>query len=340
MKHERIGLQATDRPLAHPAADETRYVNRQPLAEGGGAILETAVDTVLGREVVIKTLHPKFQNEFEMRRRFLREARVVAMIQHPATAPIYDLGENAEGAPFFTMKRIVGCDLQTIIRGLAAQDEAQKTFRSLDARLDIVVSVGQALAFAHDLGVVHRDVKPANILVGSFGEVMLMDWGVAKILGADDDARSARVSELPNAAHAPVDLTEVGRTYGTPQFMSPEQARGEKHVDGRSDVFSLGAVLFELLTLRRLFAGADRAEVLGQVANQPVPEMSGDRGVVPFELESICRRALKRPVRERYQSMRGFVADLQRFRHREPVSVVENTNLQRVRRWGRRFMAG
>lgn len=329
----KIGREVTDRPLPDVASSgAARYVDRQPLAEGGGAMLETARDLVLGRDVVLKTLHPKFRNSDDMRRRFLREARVVAMIQHPATAPIYDLGEDEEGMPYFSMKRIDGSDFRSILHELSMAHPDAQAFRSVEARIEVVIAVGQALAYSHSLGVVHRDVKPSNILVGLFGEIMLMDWGVAKITG--DLEQGILPLELEDE-HCDIERTEAGLTYGTPQYMSPEQARGETDVDGRADVFSLGVVLFEALTLQRLFQGGDRATVLRQVSSQPVPELRlpanhpGGKEL-PSELDAICRKALQRPRERRYQGMGAFVADLNRFRHGEAVSVMEYSPWQRL----------
>jgi len=329
----KIGRELTDQPLPDVGSSGmARYVERQPLAEGGGAILETARDLVLGREVVLKTLHPKFRDNGDMRRRFLREARVVAMIQHPATAPIYDLGEDDEGTPYFSMKRIDGSDFRSILHSLSVGLPDVQQLRSVEARIEVVIAVGQALAYSHSLGVVHRDVKPSNILVGSFGEVMLMDWGVAKVLG--DWEQGILPLELDDN-DGDLERTLAGLTYGTPQYMSPEQARGEIDIDGRADVFSLGVVLFEALTLQRLFQGEDRATVLRQVSSQPVPELRlpanhpGGKEL-PIELDAICRKALQRPRERRYQSMGEFVADLNRFRHAEPVSVVNYSPWQRL----------
>lgn len=330
----KIGRELTDRPLPDVGSSGlARYVDRAPLAEGGGAILETARDLVLGRDVVLKTLHPKFRNNVDMRRRFLREARVVAMIQHPATAPIYDLGEDEDGTPFFSMKRIDGSDFRSILHSLSMAHPEAQLFRSVEARIEVVIAVGQALAYSHRVGVVHRDVKPSNILVGSFGEVMLMDWGVAKIFG--DLEQGILPLELKDQG-GNIELTEAGLTYGTPQYMSPEQARGETDIDGRADVFSLGVVLYEALTLQRLFQGEDRATVLRQVSSQPVPELRPPANIssgqeCPPELDAICRKALQRPRERRYQRMGEFVADLNRFRHGEAVSVMDYSHWQRLR---------
>jgi len=340
-QNAKIGREVTDRPLPDSGVSgSARYVDRQPLAEGGGAILETARDVVLGREVVLKTLLPKFRSDENMRRRFLREARVVAMIQHPATPPIYDLGLDENGTPFFSMKRIDGSDFRSILSAASSQHPDALAFRSVEARLEVVIAVGQALAFSHKLGVVHRDVKPSNILVGSFGEVMLMDWGVAKVLGDPEGQPYWQQGTLPleldrvSADPENLELTQAGLTFGTPQYMSPEQARGETDVDGRADVFSLGVVLFEALTLQRLFQGTDRKTVLEQVSSQPIPELQLPSGQskqqsVPPELDAICRKALQRPRERRYQSMGAFVADLNRFRHSEPVSVMDYSAWQR-----------
>ena len=166
------------------------------------------------------------------------------------------------------------------------------------------------VAYAHDRGVIHRDLKPANILVGGFGEVIVLDWGLAKVWGEPD----VGIEAFPAKAN-PV-LTPAGRRYGTPLYMAPELARGDAQIDGRADVFSLGNILFEMLTLGQLLSGETAREVADNLLNQPLPkpsEAAPDRDIPP-ELEAICRKALEKEKRARYSSVQAMLETLRAYR--------------------------
>jgi len=329
MKHEHtsqiIRQEESDRPLPDPCpGGYTRYRDFESLAEGGGAILETGVDDYFGRRVVFKKLLPEFRDNPGMLQRFIREARVTARIQHPSTVPVYELGRDETGTPYFTMKKVSGHSLQEILQGIIAHDPTFRPFATRDRLIDILIQVGLALANAHECGVVHRDIKPANILVGEFGEVLIMDWGVAKVYDNSDTSLTDPHSDF----HATDDgLTVHGKIYGTPRYMSPEQAKGETDIDLRSDIFSLGAVLYEVLTRRPLFYGADRKEILHQVLHRRIqsPRKLEPLKNIPLELNAICMQALQKHPDDRYASMDDFIEDLQRYRRNEPVSVLTTT---------------
>jgi len=325
----------TDIPLP-PAAPGgfARFGIQEPFKEGGGGILTRAMDPYLGREVIFKTLRPEFRDNPDVQRRFLREARVTALIQHPATVPIYEMGRDPDGNPYFTMKEIRGDSLQKILSGITAHDRKYDAFRPREVLLDILIQVGQALAYAHACDVVHRDIKPGNIMVGAFGEVMVMDWGVAKILdgGEDDDLHKTQTS-----ADEDLDSTLYGKVYGTPRYMAPEQARGQTNLDVRVDVFSLGAVLYECLTFRPLVFGASREELLKKICEEPFapPSRKEPMRMIPPELDAIVMKALEKDRENRYASMNDFVGDLQRFRRGQPVSIMNISLRARAQRWAK-----
>lgn len=329
----RLKRSITDAPLPPSGVPwEQRFLNQTPFKEGGGGVLYRARDCNLNREVIVKLLKKEHRNSPDVTRRFLREARVTALIQHPATVPIYEMGLDPEGNPFFTMKEIRGESLNVILKGITARDRKMDRFRSREVLIDLLIQVGQALAYAHACGVVHRDIKPGNIMVGAFGEVMVMDWGVAKIMdGEEDHMHEPRSPSLVQDK----DDTEYGKVYGTPRYMAPEQARGHTDIDERVDIFSLGAVLYECLIYRPLVFGANRDELLKKICDEPFvsPASKEPYRMVPPELDAMVMKALAKDPANRYQKMSSFVDDLQRFRRGDTVSVMSTSKQARLQRW-------
>ena len=224
-----------------------KYDDLKDFAEGGTGKLYTTIDKNLLRTVAYKTLHTDLRDSEIETKRFLREARVTANIQHPGTLPVYELGRDREGQLFFTMKKVEGRDLRQILLDLRHEVPDVMEAFPLPRLLDILIQVCQTIAYAHDVGVIHRDLKPANVIVGRFGEVYVLDWGLAKVMGSP---RLSSPELLEEEDQQDVSLTPTGRHYGTPMYMSPEIARGDSELDHRTDVFSLGIMLFEILTHR------------------------------------------------------------------------------------------
>jgi len=305
----RITLQDTDGRLPRYFSNGfRRYTDFQPLAKGGAAILQTCKDHNLGRTVVMKTLHPHLAGHDYQQARFLREARVTAQLQHPNTVPVYELGQDSQGNLYFTMKRITGATLRDILENQIADDRQALETYNLERLLGVLIQVCNALAYAHAHGVVHRDVKPENIQIGSFGEVVLLDWGVAKVWAIpDDDAFAAMEHE---------ELTAVGQRPGTPLYMSPEQVRGNGRIDARTDIYSIGCVLYEILTLKEPLRGKQIKETFDMIVNQqPMPP--GKRAptrLIPNALGTICLRALEKDPEKRFQTMLTLITALREFR--------------------------
>jgi eukaryotic-like serine/threonine-protein kinase len=307
--YPQIDAKDTDRQLSQYYSNSfTRYSDFAPLAKGGSAILQTCRDSNLGRTVVMKTLHPHLaQNEY-MKSRFLREARVTAQLQHPATVPVYEIGHDLEGRLYFTMKKVEGDTLREILDKQSLGDEQATATYNLDRMLGTIIQVCNALSYAHNHGVVHRDVKPENILIGSYGEVILLDWGVAKVWANDDP-------ELREMEHEV--LTDPGQRPGTPLYMSPEQIRGGgDSIDARTDVYGIGAVLYEVLTLKEPHRGENINETFEMILKEETipPEKRNLKRQIPKRLSAITMKALAKDPADRYQTMQEFIDELRDFR--------------------------
>ena len=283
-----------DLELAH----EDRYELQEELGRGGMGRVFLATDRILQRKVALKTLVEEARTE-KGRTRLLVEAQVTGLLEHPSIVPVYDLRAARDGEPFYTMRVVRERNLNQILQDIAAGSSEY----SLTNLVNILRQVSLAVQFAHDLGVVHRDLKPENILVGSYGEVYVIDWGVAKIVNSD------------------IGLTVTGKLMmgqlvGTPQYMAPEQARGDNEaVDERSDVYALGAILYEILTLESVFDADHLLAVLFQVVHDsPIPpaERAPSRQV-PAELAEICMRALRKDPEQRFQKAQEFADELELF---------------------------
>lgn len=289
-----------------------RYTGFRPMAEGASAMLRSCFDTVTGRTIAIKNLLPKTRFDRRERRRLLREARVTAQLQHPNTVPVYDIGNDPEEGIYFTMKRISGENLFEILKRIARGDEAATEAFPASRRLEILVLACQALAYAHARGVIHRDVKPENIWVGNFGEVSLLDWGVAKVWGHADDEAAIRQSVLRPESESSGQLqtlTGGGQRPGTPLYMSPEQVSGNRGIDERSDVFSAGVCLYEILAIREPFRGHNIDETFENIRSKTPPppsERSPDRGI-PQEADQVVMRAISKSPAARYPTMRAMI---------------------------------
>ncbi|QDS92122.1 Serine/threonine-protein kinase PknD [Roseimaritima multifibrata] len=296
-----------------------RYSNFREMARGGNALLRSCIDTVIGRTVALKTLLPQHQMDSRERRRFLREARVTAQLQHPNTVPVYEIGDDPHEGLFFTMKRISGENFFEALKRIARNDPATVEEYTVARRLEVVINVCQALAYAHMRGVIHRDVKPENIWVGNFGEVILLDWGVAKVWGhADDNPAIGNSSISPPMESAReqtqfMTLTHGGLRPGTPLYMSPEQVQGNRTIDERTDIFSVGVVLYEMLTFCEPFKGATVDETFSNIRNLelPPPSERTSRKDVPKAIDPIVAKALAKNPNDRYTRMRDLLEDLQ-----------------------------
>ncbi len=220
---------------------ETRYEILEILGRGGMGEVVAARDRVLGREIAIKRMIALSPSDEEVTR-FLREARIQGWLDHPSIPPLHELAFDANAQPYFVMKRLVGTTLSDVLEAIArGDDEVAKKFPR-ERLLRAFTEVCLAIELAHTRGVIHRDLKPGNIMLGEFGEVFVLDWGVAKLVGIATDFATTLGDVTPSR-----DATQAGAVVGTPNYMAPEQRAGDANVDARADVYSLGRVLKVIL---------------------------------------------------------------------------------------------
>lgn len=273
-------LDAASEPAEGPEGDHAglRYEDRGRIAHGASGEVRRVFDHRLGCTVVMKVMWARLVDAVVLRDRFWREATTTARLQHPAIVPVHDRGELADGRPYFTMAEVRGDTYDVVVRHAQGRD-----IRRL---VTLLARACEGVGYAHSLGVVHRDLKPANLMIGPFGEVLVMDWGIARDL---NDAEDARVLELPGEE---IYATRHGAILGTPAYMSPEQARAEHDlVDRRSDVFAVGAVLYRALTGRRHVHGTPQ-EVLEDLAQGRLSLFEHGGADVPDQLREITLNAM------------------------------------------------
>jgi serine/threonine-protein kinase len=288
------------------------------LGEGGMGEVRLCRDRRIGREVAMKVLRPGAGSRSDARARFEREARVQGQLEHPTVVPIYDLGVRPAGAAFFTMKRLRGKTLAQVIESLRAGEPDAVAAHSQRKLIAALSSVCLGVAFAHARGVLHRDLKPSNVMLGAFGEVHVLDWGLAKVAGAPDPISVQDPTvDAANIVRAPLDepgasFTEAGVIMGTPGYMSPEQVRGEE-LDGRADVFAIGAMLFEVLTLQPLVPrGPTQEAMLAATVDGPDNHPATRCSDVSPELDEICAKATSTRAEDRFASARALHQALER----------------------------
>jgi serine/threonine-protein kinase len=314
-----------------------RYRVLRPHAQGGLGTVFVALDQELHREVALKQILDHLADDERSRARFLREAEVTGGLEHPGIVPVYGLGTYAGGRPYYAMRLIRGESLKEAIEHFHADVDPRRRSLELRKLLRRFLDVCNTIEYAHSRGVLHRDLKPANVIVGKHGETLVVDWGLAKLLGrtepnAPGDERPLMTS--PSSASAE---TLPGSVLGTPGYMSPEQAAGDlDRFDARSDVYGLGATLYCLLTRKPSFEGDDAAEILRAVRHgEFLPPRILDPKVDPA-LEAICLRAMALRPQDRYDTARALADDLERWTADEPVTAWREPLARRLGRWARR----
>lgn len=301
--YSHVYLDDTDKPLPEVLNPNTRYMFLGEIAKGGKSLIQSAKDLHLSRVVCHKTARSEFVDDEIEQRRLLREARVSAMLQHPNTVPVYEVGRDRKGSYYFTMKLVHGYTLREIMDFRERYDLTQL--------IGVIEQIAQALAYAHAHGVAHRDVKPENILVGPYGEVVLLDWGLAKVWKRDGSS-TQDLYAVDSLSDPDKTITDHGQLQGTLCYMSPEQIKRDPEISFSTDIYSLGSVLYEVLSGRTPFVGERSYEILDAVENH-IPAKPSEVGdyPVPRILEKICLRCLQKDPAARPKNMDELILALQ-----------------------------
>lgn len=330
-----------------------RYLGEEEIGRGGWGVVVKAQDRQLRRDVAVKKLSRQASAETDVARRFLHEARITGQLQHPGIVPVYERGISRDDKqPFYAMKLLDGVTLRDVIRNYHALPKGPAKRANFLSVLNSFVDVCQAVAYAHSKNIIHRDLKPTNVVVGEFGETVVVDWGLAKDLS--EVVTAPELNEETVAAGTPMVaakkehssklsglldpvLTQAGSVIGTPAFMSPEQARGAtSEIDTRSDTYALGVILYVILAGKPPFHGEDVPTTLKQVVEGQYqhPKVI-DKGI-PAPLASICVKAMARERDDRYQDAGEIAEDIHRYLASETVSAHKYSPIERAGRWCRR----
>lgn len=320
--------------------DETpgRYVISGEIARGGAGRVLIALDRHLGREVAMKELlldlkdkrDGKVRNDpqtVSFRNRFLREARVTGQLEHPSIVPVYEIGKHADGIFYYTMRMVRG---KTLSKAICHSD-------SLESRLQLLphfYNVCNAVAYAHSKGVINRDLKPSNVMIGEFGETVVLDWGLAKVKGLKDIGAENIQTEMKLFLDADVGKTVMGYAIGTPSYMPPEQAEGRiDDIDEISDIYSLGAILYQLLTGKPPYNGKNTTEILKKVIEADAVNACAYDSSIPPELSAIAHKAMSKKRKDRYSSVPELIEDLNIYMSGGRVKVYNYSLIEIFKRF-------
>jgi eukaryotic-like serine/threonine-protein kinase len=333
--------------ISQPPTSRDRYTLSSLHAKGGIGQVWLARDTAMNREVALKELRPDRSDNDALLRRFFQEATITGQLDHPGIVPVYELARGdtnaGDGRPYYTMRFVRGRTLSDAVAGYHRDRAAGKSSRTdLLALIQAFVGVCNTVAFAHSRNVIHRDLKGANIVLGEFGEVILLDWGLAKLVEGEGGTQRAEpgfdpeITDVYTGQFDPAgpELTAAGQVLGTPSYMAPEQAEGRADLIGRrTDVYGLGAILYEILAGQLPFDGESTHDVLRKVREQPPVPVSKVVRSTPKALEAVCLKAMAKDPGGRYLSATALAADVQHWLADEPVSAWREPWPIRARRW-------
>ncbi|HVX64119.1 MAG TPA: serine/threonine-protein kinase [Pirellulales bacterium] len=331
--------EAAETDFQIPASSRFRIL--RPHAQGGLGEVFVAHDEELRREVALKQLRDRHADAPETRARFMLEAEVTGGLEHPGIVPVYSLGRDPEGRPFYAMRFIRGDSLKQAVDRFHRADGPDRDpgERAIELRklLRRFIDVCNAIEYAHSRGVIHRDLKPDNIMLGAFGETLVVDWGLAKPLRQKTPAETVDSAQLQPVPDQDTTRTQMGSAVGTPAFMSPEQAEGKlDRLGPASDIYSLGATLYYLLTGRSPVEETGLLKLLLRVQAGDFPRPREVNARVPPALEAICLKAMATRQEQRYPSARALAEELDRWLADEPVTAYRAAWHERLARWGRR----
>jgi formylglycine-generating enzyme required for sulfatase activity/tRNA A-37 threonylcarbamoyl transferase component Bud32 len=315
---------------------EGRYAVDKPLAQGGMGAVLLIKDGDFQRPAAMKVMLSRYAQNAEAMERFLAEAQVTAQLEHPNIVPIHDLGIMEDGTVYFTMKYIEGESLGSVVKKLKSEDAAVAAKAAAewsDERILLTfLKVLDGMSYAHAKGVVHRDIKPDNIMLGGHGEVLVVDWGIAKVLGRDEFGKTQDVVHLRD--QDALSLTREGSTMGTLYYMPPEQASGELAAIGpHSDVYALGATLYELLTRKRPVSGPTAVDIIAKVVRGEIVPILTARPDLPPDLAAIVTKSMALAPDRRYAQCSAFAEDVRRYLAGQAVAARRRNLIERVGAW-------
>ncbi|MFN7734090.1 MAG: serine/threonine-protein kinase [Pirellula sp.] len=335
----RLETPPMDVPQPEPLDPTTeRYRIVRDLARGGLGKVSVAHDDELDREVALKEIQRRHSGRRESQLRFLTEARITGSLEHPGVVPIYSLGNFSDGRPYYTMRLIKGKTLAARIKEeRIAQLKGRAYEHAIRPLVNHLIDVCNTIAYAHSRAVLHRDIKPTNIMLGKYGETLVVDWGLAKAnesAGSDPMQSETPLAELMESGSQ---ATEFGSVIGTPSYMSPEQANGwVDQIDTRSDIFSLGATLYHILTGSAPYEGFSRDDIVDRARKWELQPLRSLQPAVPRELNAICLKAMAKNRDDRYASAKDLAEDLERWSAGEPVAALPEGPIRSTLRWTRR----
>jgi serine/threonine-protein kinase len=326
----------------------SRFRILRPHARGGLGQVSFALDRELDRPVALKEIQGRYADDPENRARFVEEAEITGKLEHPGIVPVYGMGHDGAGRPFYAMRFIQGESLKQAIAALHGEPRLKgdplHRLERLRGLLRRYTDACNAVAYAHSRGVLHRDLKPANIMLGPYGETLVVDWGLAKPVAGLATAESSGAG--PPRTDGPIRLsagrpsreeTAAGQMVGTPAYASPEQVAGRiDRLGPASDVYGLGATLYALLTGRAPVESVEIAEILRRVERGDIPRPRSIDPAIPKPLEAICRKAMAVRPEDRYTSARELSDDMTRWMDDQPVKALREGIVPRVRRWARK----
>lgn len=294
-------------------SDNGKYLVKEHLVSGGMGSVLKVMDQNLKRPSAMKILQPSLRNNEANLNNFIAEAKITGLLEHPNIIPVHDLGLNPDNGIFFTMKLAQGEALIDILKKIKSGEQEYAEKYNLFSLLDIFVKVCNAVSFAHSKDIIHQDIKPHNIMIGPYGEVLLMDWGIGRFIGDPEKEQDPFKKEILKEIQFLSKETK-GKIVGTPSYMAPEQIRGDPLlVDKLTDIFLLGATLYHITALEYPYHGKDSYETLCKAArgNPVPPEKRNPSRQIPFELSRIIQKAMSIWKEERYQSVEEMKEDIE-----------------------------
>jgi tetratricopeptide (TPR) repeat protein len=315
-----------------------RYLLKNFHAKGGMGEIWLAEDCDIGREVALKRMRPGHDRH---RPRFTLEAQITGQLEHPGVVPVHEVGVGDDGQPFYVMKFVRGQTLEKAIKEYHARKPASDVPPEVQQLrlLQAFVHLCHTIAYAHSRGVIHRDIKPDNVMLGPYSETVVLDWGIAKVMGQPESPGG--FGSAPVRYSGETELTRAGSVQGTPSYMAPEVAQGlNAEVDHRSDIYLLGSTLYQILTGKRPRKAASLSELLELARNTPPLPPRKLKPEIPRALEAICMKAMAYSKEARYQSAGALAEDVQRYLAGEPVSAYREPWVEKAWRWARKHRRG